>query len=90
MLSACVQAGVKKPVYTKSGAAYGHPEDNPPLLREDDALRGNEVFAYAWHERLVEERLAEYREDHPKRSRAVLRSLPVGRAHAMELDITDA
>ena len=73
VLSACVEAGVKKLVYTSSGAAYGYHADNPPLLREDDPLRGNEVFAYAWHKRLVEERLAVYRADHPELEQLVFR-----------------
>jgi UDP-glucose 4-epimerase len=66
VLAAAVDAGVKKLVYTSSGAAYGYHADNPPLLREDDALRGNRAFAYAWHKRLVEELLARYRHNHPE------------------------
>lgn len=73
VLSACVEVGVKKLVYTSSGAAYGYHPDQPPMLREDDALRGNEVFAYAWHKRLVEERLAHYREAHPELEQLVFR-----------------
>ena len=65
--------GVRKLVYTSSGAAYGYHRQNPPLLRETDALRGNEAFAYSWHKRLVEERLAEYRERHPELEQLVFR-----------------
>jgi len=73
VLAACVEAGVDKLVYTSSGAAYGYHPDNPPLLREDDPLRGNQTFAYAWHKRLVEERLAHYREEHPELEQLVFR-----------------
>ena len=73
VLAACVAAGVGKLVYTSSGAAYGYHADNPPMLREDDSLRGNEVFAYAWHKRLVEDRLADYAERHPELEQLVFR-----------------
>ena len=73
VLAACVEAGVRRLVYTSSGAAYGYHPDNPPLLREDDALRGNEEFAYAWHKRLVEERLARHAEAHPELEQLVFR-----------------
>ncbi len=73
VLEACAEAGVGKLVYTSSGAAYGYRPDNPPLLRETDALRGNEVFAYAWHKRLIEELLAGWRRDRPELKQLVLR-----------------
>lgn len=73
VLSACVAAGVRKLVYTSSGAAYGYHAENPPMLREDDELRGNEEFAYAWHKRLVEGRLAHYADAHPELEQLVFR-----------------
>ena len=73
VLTACVAAGVQKLVYTSSGAAYGYHAENPPMLREEDELRGNEEFAYAWHKRLVEERLAHYAEQHPELEQLVFR-----------------
>ncbi len=73
VLAACVATGVRKFVYTSSGAAYGYHATNPPMLREDDELRGNEAFAYAWHKRLVEERLTHYREQHPELEQLVFR-----------------
>jgi len=73
VLSACVAHGVQKLIYTSSGAAYGYHADNPALLTEDAPLRGNEVFAYAWHKKLVEERLAHYREAHPELIQLVFR-----------------
>jgi UDP-glucose 4-epimerase len=73
VLEACVEAGVAKIVVTSSGAAYGYHADNPPLIGEDQPLRGNREFAYAWHKRLVEEMLAGYRRDHPQLAQVVLR-----------------
>lgn len=73
VLEACVAQGVGQVVVSSSGAAYGYHADNPAWLREDDALRGNEVFAYSHHKRLVEEMLAEYRQTHPALAQTVLR-----------------
>ena len=73
VLDVCVAAGVRHIVVSSSGAAYGYHADNPPWLRETDALRGNEVFAYSHHKRLVEEMLAQYRAEHPPLAQTVLR-----------------
>lgn len=73
VLASCVAAGVRKLVYTSSGAAYGYHADNPARLTEADALRGNEAFAYAHHKRIVEERLAAYRREHPELEQLVFR-----------------
>ena len=73
VLDACVATGVRHLVVSSSGAAYGYHADNPDWLRETDALRGNEVFAYAHHKRLVEEMLARYRIEHPQLAQTVLR-----------------
>jgi UDP-glucose 4-epimerase len=73
VLEASVAAGVTKFVVTSSGAAYGYHADNPPLIDESQPLRGNREFAYAWHKRLVEEMLAEYRAAHPEMRQVVLR-----------------
>jgi UDP-glucose 4-epimerase len=70
---ACVRAGVAQLVYTSSGAAYGYHADNPVPLRESDPLRGNEVFAYAWHKRKAEEILVAYRAEHPELAQLVFR-----------------
>lgn len=73
ILQACIATGVKKIIITSSGAAYGYHADNPVWLRESDALRGNEEFAYSHHKRLVEEKLARYRSQHPQLQQLVFR-----------------
>ena len=73
VLKACVRHGVKRIVVSSSGAAYGYHADNAPWLTEDMPVRGNEVFAYSHHKRIVEEMLAAYRKDHPTLEQVVLR-----------------
>ncbi|MDE2417795.1 MAG: SDR family oxidoreductase [Burkholderiales bacterium] len=73
VLEACVHNGVKRIVVSSSGAAYGYHADNAPWLTEDMPVRGNAVFAYSHHKRLVEEMLADYREKHPALEQVVLR-----------------
>lgn len=73
VLDACIAHGVRHLLVSSSGAAYGYHADNPAWLSEEDTLRGNEVFAYAHHKRLVEEMLAETRRTHPRLQQTVLR-----------------
>jgi len=73
ILKACVQSGIKKIIYTSSGAAYGYHADNPEWLDENDPVRGNIEFAYSHHKRLVEEMLARYRKDHPELKQLIFR-----------------
>jgi UDP-glucose 4-epimerase len=73
VLDCSLEAGVRQLVYTSSGAAYGYHADNPRPLRETDALRGNEEFAYSHHKRLAEEMLARAREQHPELSQLIFR-----------------
>jgi len=73
VLEACVAAAVPHIVVSSSGAAYGYYADNPPWLRETDALRGNVEFAYSDHKRQVEEMLMEYRHAQPQLAQTVLR-----------------
>lgn len=73
VLKASIAVGVKKFIYTSSGAAYGYHSDNPSLLKEDDPIRGNEAFAYSYHKRLVEQMLARYREIYPKLEQLIFR-----------------
>ena len=73
LLQACVKHGVKRVIVSSSGAAYGYYADNPDWLVETDAIRGNEVFAYSCHKRLVEEMLLDYRQKHPELEQIVFR-----------------
>ena len=73
LLQACVAHGVRRIIVSSSGAAYGYHADNPEWLTESDPVRGNEVFAYSCHKRLVEEMLADYRKDHPGLEQIVFR-----------------
>jgi UDP-glucose 4-epimerase len=73
LLQACVKHGVRRVIVSSSGAAYGYYADNPEWLTESDPVRGNEVFAYSCHKRLVEEMLAEYRTSHPDLEQIVFR-----------------
>jgi UDP-glucose 4-epimerase len=73
VLDACVAQGVRHVVVSSSGAAYGYHADNPAWIEEHHALRGNPAFAYSDHKRLVEEMLAQWREQHPQLAQTVLR-----------------
>jgi UDP-glucose 4-epimerase len=73
LLQACVRHGVRRIIVSSSGAAYGYHADNAPWLTEDMPLRGNAVFAYAHHKRLVEDLLARTRVEHPPLEQVVLR-----------------
>jgi UDP-glucose 4-epimerase len=73
VLAACLATGVRKLVYTSSGAAYGYHADNPAWIDEGAPLRGNREFAYSDHKRLVEELLARARTEHPELLQLVLR-----------------
>ena len=73
VLRACVSAGVDHLCVTSSGAAYGYHADNPDWIDESTPLRGNREFAYAWHKRLIEERLAHYRQAHPQLQQLIFR-----------------
>lgn len=73
LLQACVKHGVRRIIVSSSGAAYGYYADNPEWLTESDPVRGNEVFAYSCHKRLVEEMLADYRKNHSGLEQIVFR-----------------
>ena len=73
VLKACLAAGVRKIIVSSSGAAYGYHPDNPAWITEDQPIRGNQAFAYAWHKRLVEEMLARWRIEHPELKQVVFR-----------------
>lgn len=73
LVSACLAAGVRHLTVSSSGAVYGYHPDNPAWIDEEDALRANRDFPYAWHKKLVEEYLAETRRAHPELRQLVLR-----------------
>jgi len=73
VLQACVNAHVGHLLVSSSGAAYGYHADSPDWLVETDPLRGNEVFAYSHHKRLVEESLELYRRVQPRLKQTVFR-----------------
>lgn len=73
VLDACLAAKVQHITVLSSGAAYGYHADSPEWLSESDPLRGNDVFSYAKHKRLVEELLAQYRGEHPQLHQLILR-----------------
>lgn len=73
VLAACLAAGMRRLVVSSSGAAYGYHPDNPDWIDEDAPLRGNDAFGYSRHKRLVEERLAAARAEHPELEQIVFR-----------------
>jgi UDP-glucose 4-epimerase len=73
LLEACVRNKVRRIIVSSSGAAYGYHADSPAWLKESDAVRGNQGFAYSWHKRLVEEMLADYRQQQPQLEQIILR-----------------
>jgi UDP-glucose 4-epimerase len=73
VLKACLASGVRKIIVSSSGAAYGYHPDNPAWIDEDAPIRGNQVFAYSWHKRLVEEMLGRWRVEHPELKQVVFR-----------------
>ncbi len=73
VLEASLAAGVSKVIVSSSGAAYGYHPDNPDWIDEGDDLCGNPEFAYSDHKRLVEEMLAEWRDEHPQLKQLIFR-----------------
>jgi len=73
ILEACRLGSVKHFIVTSSGAAYGYHRDLPEWINEDEPIRGNQVFAYSWHKKCVEDMLAEYRQSMPEMRQLILR-----------------
>lgn len=73
VIEACTQNSVRQIIHLSSGAAYGYHSDNPVPLKETDALRGNDTFAYSRHKRLVEEMLASHRKSNPALKQLIFR-----------------
>jgi UDP-glucose 4-epimerase len=73
ILEACKASNVQHFIVTSSGAAYGYHADLPEWISEDEPVRGNEVFAYSWHKKCVEDMLTEYRQSTPTLKQLILR-----------------
>lgn len=74
ILDACIKLGVKKFIFTSSGASYGYHERNIDyLLREEDELKGNPEVPYAYHKMLVEQHLADLRKSNPELQQYIFR-----------------
>jgi UDP-glucose 4-epimerase len=57
VFEATVAAGARRLVYTSSVAAYGFDRDLPPLLEEDEPVRGSSRHPYSAHKAEVEAEL---------------------------------
>ncbi len=73
IIDSCIKASVNHIVIISSGASYGYYHDNPQWLAEGDKLRGNPEFAYSDHKRIIEEKLAAFKESHPELKQIILR-----------------
>jgi UDP-glucose 4-epimerase len=77
ILECARQAGVGHVVAVSSTFAYGAHKDNPPVLNEDDPLRGNKNFPYGYNKRVVDIMMQEYTEKHPDLPLTILRPCTV-------------
>lgn len=73
--------GVARIVVTSSATAYGAHPDNPPILTEDDPLRGNRDFQYAFNKTIVEDQLTTFASEHPDVDIVIARPAIVCGAH---------
>lgn len=73
VLDACIAAGVRRLVVSSSGAAYGYHADSPAWIDETVPARGSDEFPYSKHKRMVEDMLAQAREEHPELEQVVFR-----------------
>jgi UDP-glucose 4-epimerase len=73
IMEAAAIGEVKHIIVTSSGAAYGYHKDLPDWITEDEPVKGNEVFAYSWHKKCVEDILREYREKLPGLRQLIIR-----------------
>lgn len=73
ILEAAAIGKVKQIIVTSSGAAYGYHKDLPEWITEEEPVVGNEVFAYSWHKKCVEDMLAEYRQSLPELKQLIIR-----------------
>jgi UDP-glucose 4-epimerase len=73
ILEAAVIGKVKQIIVTSSGAAYGYHKDLPDWIPESEPVKGNQVFAYSWHKKCVEDMLEDYRKNQPQLKQLILR-----------------
>ena len=78
VLDAAGDAGVDHLVVLSSAVAYGAWANNPVPLTEDAPLRPNPGFPFAAERAEIERLTAEWRDDHPSATAAVLRPARVG------------
>jgi UDP-glucose 4-epimerase len=65
VLAACARAGIRHILDCSSTTAYGFYPDNPEMLTEESALKGNEDFTYARNKREIEGFLQGFHARHP-------------------------
>ncbi|MFY9399483.1 MAG: SDR family oxidoreductase [Desulfomonilia bacterium] len=73
VLNSCARAGVKHILDCSSTTAYGFHPDNPEMLTEESALRGNEDFTYAKNKREIEGFLEDFQAHNPDIRLTVIR-----------------
>lgn len=89
VFEAAARAGVRKVVYTSTGAVYGAHPDNDFPLTEDSPLRANPGLNYVEHKYEIERWLAGWVDAHPQLVVTVLRpAIVVG--HGVDNFITRA
>ncbi|MPZ73533.1 MAG: NAD-dependent epimerase/dehydratase family protein [Nitriliruptorales bacterium] len=65
LLEAASKAGVKRFVHISTAAVYGAHDVNLVPLTEDEPLRANPDFSWAYHHQLAEELVQAWAENHP-------------------------
>lgn len=73
VLSACIQAGVKRVLYTSSATAYGFHADNHVPLTEASPLRGNDDFPYSRTKKVLEGVFQKFAATNPEIAVSILR-----------------
>ena len=76
-LRACHKGPVKWLLFLSSNTAYGGHADNPVPITEDRELRPDPNWTYAWHKAECEQMFKEFKEDHPDKQVAIIRSCAV-------------
>jgi len=81
MLKKSYEAGVGHIVAISSTLAYGAHKDNPSRLKEDDPLRGNRSFPYAYHKAIVDNLIQGFAKKHPDMRITTLRPCTIFGPH---------